>query len=262
MLGSPRLALMYVNEGLAGIWVASTQQPTLPATNLSTANRNRVWRSAATTAQWARVALPSAKAIDGVALVGGNLTASATITIRGHTSDSWGSPAFTDTLTPWVATRTGVLFKMFATTQTYQYWRIEMSDAANPDGHLQVGVVALGPMMKFTVGPGAFTYTPVDPSIIAYAPSGTPYRTSRRVYAQVDFVDPFVLEADVYGALQGVARDAGKHADMVLSLFPSTPSIDEFAKALNLYGSVLELESFIYRLPTKYGWRLSFRESL
>lgn len=265
MLGTPLLKLLYKNEGLAGTWSADTEVATLPASNLKDGNRNRVHRTTGLAApNWWKVDLGSAKAIGAVAFVGSNLRAGKTVTIKGHTADAWSTPDFSTTFTSWTSD-VGVMVKFLAATQTFRWWRFESDDTGNPDGYLQTGVIIPSPVVALTRAPRAFRWGVVDPSLVGYAPGGTPHRSERPDFVLVEFDQGFTAESLVFGDLQTALREAGLHKDLVLSLFPDGPSGDDLAKAVNLYGAFVDLPPFTYAptlAGTDYDWGpIQFRES-
>ncbi len=76
-----------------------------------------------------------------------NLTPGATIILMGNTADIWGAPAFAVAV-PWAVDQ--ILYYL-AATQTYQYWRIEITDAANPNLYIEIAELFLGPYLEPTV---------------------------------------------------------------------------------------------------------------
>jgi hypothetical protein len=101
-------------------------------------NRMTVWRATGDTSENIVINLGSAKAITAFVLQDHNLTSGATVTLQAHTSDSWGAPSYTS----------GALTVQdpiyFYPSETYQYWRILLADAANPDGYIDAANLFLG----------------------------------------------------------------------------------------------------------------------
>lgn len=69
-----------------------------------------------------------------------NLTSGASVTLEGNTSDSWSAPPFSMTF----SSITDPLYYYFLLTGTYQYWRLVISDATNPDGYIKIANAYLG----------------------------------------------------------------------------------------------------------------------
>lgn len=72
--------------------------------------------------------------VDYACLYGSNLTSGATVTLEGNTSNAWTTPAASVTL----AYYGGQYIGSFSTTQSYRYWRLTLTDAANTDTHLTI----------------------------------------------------------------------------------------------------------------------------
>lgn len=68
-----------------------------------------------------------------------NFTSSATVTLEGNDTDVWTSPSLSETFTAY-----GDSLVASFTSAEYDYWRIVISDATNPDGELSVGYIFLG----------------------------------------------------------------------------------------------------------------------
>lgn len=84
--------------------------------------------------------------ITACVLFGHNLTDDATVTLQAHTSDSWGAPSYSQALS--------VSADMPVTQyldEEYCYWRMVISDAANPDGYVEIGNLYLGTYMELAV---------------------------------------------------------------------------------------------------------------
>lgn len=260
-----QVKILYRNRGLAGTWSATTAVATLPVSNLANPKRGTKYRSTSIAAQRIVVDLGAAYAIDAVALATHNLTSAATITIKGHTADTWAAPAFSTTLTGWDDKDSGVLVKILASTQTYRYWAFEPTDAGNTDGYLEFGVIALGPLFAFSDAPAEVAVKFVDPSITTYAPSQTPHTEERNVYLELELDWRLMTEAVVFGTLQTALREIGTKRDGALSIFSEAPGAGDVSKTLNVYGRFVDLPPFVM-VPTtngnRYNWAATFRESL
>lgn len=90
--------------------------------------------------------LGAAKTIDSIALYDHNFTSGATITLKGNTSDSWSSPAFSET----IAYNANKILQFLASAQTYQFWQIQITDTANPDNYIEIGTLGLYEYMELS----------------------------------------------------------------------------------------------------------------
>lgn len=115
---------------------------------LTDRNRNTEWRSADVTgAKTITLGLAAPLAIQACLLWDHNLTNAATITLAAHTADAWGAPDFGPVGITWASAK--IAYYLTA-TQTYRYWQLSITDAANPDGYLRISNLFLGPYTAMT----------------------------------------------------------------------------------------------------------------
>lgn len=277
--GPPGLVILYENRGLGNlisgvftpaVWSATSSVATLPASNLANPVRGTVCRSAGLDAPW-RLVVDFGGAVDleALALVGSNLTTSATVVVKLNTADSWGSPAQTFLLVPWNQTTTGVLLTLFGASHVYRYMAIEITDATNPDGYYEVGVAYPSPVFELPIsGPvfWEFAWEIVDPSHVSYARAQTPWTDDLAVYAQVEMSWRFISEALAFGEWQTMARAMGRKRDGVLCRYGGGAGATAQARSLNIYGRFPEIPRLV-EVKTgdgfEYDWGpVTFRESL
>lgn len=110
-------------------------------------DRDHRYRSAALGApNTITISLSSAQEIKALILGDHNLTSAATIVLKGHTADSWGSPSFSEAIV-WNEEK---IIHYPSAAQTYKYWQIQITDAANPDGYIEIGELYLGSYLELT----------------------------------------------------------------------------------------------------------------
>ena len=262
---------LYANHGINGAWTASSQVPTLPACHLGDGNRQKVWRSTgAGTSEYAAVNVCSTVlSVDRVAFVSFNFTSCAFLGIEGDCTSAFASASlFTTCFAPWHAGRSGVVFADLSSRQTgKKWWRFVACDTGNDDGYYQGGVFAVGQAacMAVDVGDPSLSYQIVDPSLVEYAPSGTPKTYARAPYVVLTLPHRFLAESlifDTGGGIQDVLRSGGMREDMILSLFTSAPACSCMAVATNLYGRLTGSPTFSWQVPARWRGELTFRESL
>jgi hypothetical protein len=107
---------------------------------------SRIYKSVRCTSEWLKFSFTAPVAANYFALMNHNLTVGATVVIQANSSDSWGSPAFTQTVTIPIAVSgiTTWAVAAFSATKTYQYWRLTIADASNIDTYIKIGYVFLG----------------------------------------------------------------------------------------------------------------------
>lgn len=127
---------------------ASEENSEYPGSNAKDLNYSKTWRTTGADATPRRMVIDfgSAVAIDAIALLNINIQSTATVTFEAHTADSWGAPAHG----PITITATGMdgirrnIYHALPATQTYRYWRINITDNGNPNGFIEVGTIFMG----------------------------------------------------------------------------------------------------------------------
>ena len=111
---------------------ASSENAFFPASNIKDARTTKVWRSVDGVLS-ANIVLDfkTTETVSHIMVVGDSLRGLGftSMTIEANITDSWGAPAFSDTLTPDQEFNLG--FKKFATAQSYRFWRITISGGGN-----------------------------------------------------------------------------------------------------------------------------------
>jgi len=72
-----------------------------------------------------------------------NLTDTATITLEANTTDSWGSPAYTQAVT---LRNLAYLYL----NESYRYWRVVVNDSMNATGYIEIGLLYAGEFLELT----------------------------------------------------------------------------------------------------------------
>jgi hypothetical protein len=127
----------FVAPLLSGAIVGSTVNASFPEINTADQRLATVYRSTAVTAQTVTIDLGSAQGIAVAAIIAHNFTSSATVVIAGNNSNSWGSPAFTASMS--LNNAVGMIILYLGSVQTYEFWQFQISDPTNPAGYLQIG---------------------------------------------------------------------------------------------------------------------------
>jgi len=99
--------------------------------------------------------LGSAQTVQALILYDHNITSTATIAIKANATDSWGAPSFSEAVTH---NATKLLYYL-SSAQTYQYWRLEITDSANLDNYIEIAELYLGQYLQlnsnFSYGSGS-----------------------------------------------------------------------------------------------------------
>jgi hypothetical protein len=202
--------------------------------------------------------LGSAQAVDVVALCDHNLTAAGTISIAGHTVDSWGAPSLSESITYQAG---DVLRYLTTASRTYRYWRLSLTDTANGDGYLRIGELFLGSYVAFSLG---FAPEWNRKSIAAtYGPTG-PLRAGRGVWATAETIDLLFRGMTTTDRAVALALFIGLYDPDVGTVTPCIFNLDSADPAdVSLYEfESPELSILPQRaLPTPlYTWKLRLRQ--
>lgn len=142
-MANETIKFSYINKwwDTSAIITSSSAESALPLSNLQERQKTTMLRFTGDTSEWIKMNL-AGTAVDMAYIFGHNLTASATVTIEGNASDSWGSPSYQQTMTR------SLLYNQYVhipvSTQTFPWWRITFADASNPDGYIEIGVPWMG----------------------------------------------------------------------------------------------------------------------
>lgn len=180
-----------------------------PITNISNyARRSKVWRSTGCTSEYIKIDLGTSGNPQALVIIGTRdkpfpLTESATVTLQGNATDSWGSPAYSHTVT--LDQRALVLSNAAGLhSSPLRFWRIVFADSTNPLGYIEVAKVFLGTYWEPVRGslqfPFKFDY--VDYSKAVQSEGGQSFANikSQTVRISTDWFGLTVAEKEVIDA--------------------------------------------------------------
>jgi hypothetical protein len=163
-----------------------------PPTNILDSRLSRIYRTNATTTAEIVYSMTSAITVNAIAIANHNITSSATaIKIQGNASDVWTSPSFSQDIT-WDSDIMTATF----TDQSYQYWRLQIIDATNPDSYLEMGRVWIGESFQSPGISPTLTHDKVSASIKSKSTGGQTYQDGRYFYHVVNTTYPAVTHAE------------------------------------------------------------------
>ena len=125
---------------------ASSEASGFPVTKIQHRHFLKAWRSAGLSAEWVKADLGSPQAIKAFIVKYHNLTTAATVHVQANSSDSWSGTLPVDvtvTVTADMVAR-GVIVVDWASAETYQWWRILITDATIADGYVRIGRIYIG----------------------------------------------------------------------------------------------------------------------
>ncbi len=261
-LASDACAFAPVNRGDTGTFPnIGSEVGQLPATNLLTTRLSRVWRTATltapattgrtlTAATWFELDLGATYQTQLVALIGHNLLGSAQWRVRlatvsnfsstvydsgvvdiwpsipGYGGLSWGVFQWGDELS--AAERldhTGMGCVVLDAAVTARYLRIDLFDAANPDGHLQAGRLWVGPIWQPSINMELdWKIGFEDPSEITRGMGGEITVDERPRYRVVTLTIGHLPEDEMmFNVMEYLDRRKGTSGDFVFVPRPNSP---------------------------------------
>lgn len=142
-----RVMSEFPSRGVTGTnWTAtSTETGDFSVNNLNTDIVEQVWRSQAGTMSAILACdtqIPQGITVDTLALLGHNLTTSATVTVEASNSNTFSPVGFSVGLN--VTKENAYYIAPTFPTQQFRYWRLVISDPTNPMGFVQIGTVVFG----------------------------------------------------------------------------------------------------------------------
>jgi hypothetical protein len=151
MMATRRLLFYWQNWFDSAVVTASSEDPEYPVSNLHIRWATWDWHSASASTAGDQIVsnLLAPRAVKSFILENMNLRIGAIVTLEANAADAWGPPAYSlgiPVTAAMVAAKRIVV--TLAATQTYQWWRLNLADAGNPDGFLSASRIYLGPCFE------------------------------------------------------------------------------------------------------------------
>jgi hypothetical protein len=127
------------NLSFSAVVIASSEASGYPVSNLQDRQLTKLWRSTGLSGEWVKFDMGAAADVQAILIAAHNFTVGATVKIQGNATDSWGAPSVDVTLS--IAE---LIRYHWGAVQSYQWWRILVTDVANPDGYVEYGLQFLG----------------------------------------------------------------------------------------------------------------------
>ncbi len=109
-----------------------------------------------------------------------------------------------------------------SSTQTYRYWRLDLTDAANPDGYIELGRLFAGsawsPAMNAEYGASLGF---VDRDQVVEMDSGSEYTRKRQAPRLASFRFPFLTDAEAIGTVIDMQRRLGSSGEVLYEWDPA-----------------------------------------
>jgi hypothetical protein len=163
-----------------------------PVTNLLDSRLTRVFRTDSNTTAEVVFDNVTAVAVTSICIANHNISSSVTtLKVQGNATDSWGAPSVDETLTY----SSGIITKQF-TGGSYRYWRIQVVDATNSDGYIQIGRAWVGVSYDMPGIGTTITHDKTSTSRKSTSVSGQTYLDKRYLYETVNTTFPVVSHAE------------------------------------------------------------------
>ena len=197
------------------VFTPTSETSGLPVENLANELRTKVWRTGTSTAaENVVIDFGSAQSFGCVILLDHDLSAAdSAIALEANSADSWGAPAFTQSLT-----RVAGPISAFFATQSYRYCRLKFTKSAAGQTR-QIGRLFIGAYYECARNPdaGGVDIKHVDLSKSGKSIGGQRYSDVRSLYDEIrlDFSRLDDAQNDQFDAL---AAAVGEHASFFVSL--------------------------------------------
>ena len=232
---------------------ANSASVNYPVSNLVDSRLTRVFKTSSNTT--AEVVFDAGSAVDVTSVVIANHNISAGVTtlkLQGNSSDSWSSPAFETSLTH----NSGIIYKDFA-KETYRYWRIQIIDASNSDGYIEIGRAWIGENFTTPAISPTVSHSRMSSSVKSISISGQSYMDTRYFYSTISVSFPKITHTEKANLItQFETIDIGK---------PFFVTFDESKIDLDTYYVTFDVNQLafeILRNPNYYRGAMSFIEEV
>jgi hypothetical protein len=255
------MRLAWDNKADAASVAADSELATLPASNVQQSHLSRKWHTGAAVKS-ARLIFDMGSAVSCslLAVLGANLTETATLRLRASTLD----PAVlanllldTGTIAAGAKTGYGAAFKAFGAVAA-RYWGLDLADLSVPD-NLQVGRIFLGPHWQHSQ---ALLYgwelSVLDASEVVESYGGQSYADERPQRRVIDFSLDFLSEQEMYENTFALARANGVVRDVLVIPMEGSAYVSEQA----VFGLCQAHKPIVHRASQIFRQQFTVKERL
>ena len=216
------MIVTYSNYATAGncTVAASSTAAGSSASNLLHPQKEKVWLSSSASDETLTFSFGSAVTISAYSLINSNgQSTNFNVRLYGNTSDSWGSPAYSD---PEADVGPGNSFYQISTpNSSYQFWRVKfIRQVGTPQ--LQIGCIMLGQYLTLpTPSYSGYQDAIVDPSRHVKSAGGQTYSEILPTYKTFR-VDWQFLTTTQKNTFQTFVNDVGTSKPFLCQVMPST----------------------------------------
>lgn len=243
-IATPRLS------DAATLTSGGTIAASLPLANLQAMQPGKVCRFTDLSGMHIVADLGAAQEVNQVWLGYTNATSAATWRVRGATSEAnlTASPGYdsgsadiwpVSGLDDW-DTVNGL--RWLSTAQTYRWWRIDIADAANPDGYFDIGRLYIAKAWQAGGIQFGWSLGWLDDSEIERARGGQMHPVERPRRRELSFTLHGKSEAQMYGDAFAIQRLRGRSRDVLVVRDPMQTT---WLQHQTLYGLMTELRPIV-----------------
>jgi len=246
--------IAYDNEiDNASTITAGTELSGFEIDNVQDQRLGTIWASSTATTQTVTITYASttATSIQTLAILGHNITTACTVTVSGNSEASWGSPAFTTTLT--VLSDYKPIVKYLDDALQYKYWQFAFSGQASLEvGRLwQSGYIQITPSSTLD-----FSVVKKRSDIVIYGKHRQKFSDEGVGWRQVNLSFPPTATTTLE-LVQTCIDTVGNHSSFIFCNFDD---IRDYEIVEPLYGSFVGDVSFSHTIGVKFSYSLTIEE--
>lgn len=251
------------------VLTANSAATGMPVTNLQRMQPRYAWRSLNPAATVLEIDMATAAAFNLVALLFTNATAAATWRIRAATSQAnltaapgydsgvltiWpvGVPGLGLATWPWVDAIKFLAGASGPGAQTFRWWRIDIADAANPDGFFEAAQLILDVAVQFSHNlVYGWSVRPTDQSARLRAAGGQILPVAGGQGRILRYELRWGSEAEMYGAALDIDRLRGSSRPIFVIRDPDRPDLYPAQALYGLQGAPSDIVNHRHNLYAK-----------
>jgi len=224
-----------------------------PVENVQNQRLAKPWRTTSLTGVSVVADLGGTASVMMAAILGHNLTTSATLTISGNTTSSFVAPSYTTSMT----SVDGIILKYFGAAQELRYWQYTIEDPTNTAAYVEVGRLWLGVFLQ--VEPTStvdFSVNKRRSDTVTYGRGRQKYATEGVGWRAFDLSFDYVA-GTALTAVQTLVDTVGLHSSFIFSNFDSSLDYDI---VLPCYVSIADELGFRHKQHMAFGYTLKLEE--
>ncbi len=255
------MLIAWDNKADAATLTASSEQASLPGSNVQQPHLSRKWYTAVGVKTAAlTLDLLTSTSIGLLGVFGTNLTSSATYRLRGSNADPTavaGDLYDSGTVTASVTDGYGAVYKSNNAVSA-RYWRLDLTDNTVAD-NLRIGRLFLGPKWTPSIGPSlGLSVMAEDRSKIGESYGGQSFPDVRPQSRVLQFELSFLSESEAYSNAFAMARAAGVVEEVLVIPFES----GSFVSQQSVWGLITAQQPIVYPEFNIFRQKFTIRERL